>query len=153
MPQIKKIFSKTQLFQISRLMSLIVILFCLFTPLVSAELFRCNDGTEQQGSVEGIERGVNPCAGHGGIAGNNETSTNSTELDSWLQTSINLLSAAVGLVVVASLIFAGIQYMTAGSNASQVAAAKGRIAMSILALILFIFAYGILQWLIPGGIF
>lgn len=80
-------------------------------------------------------------------------STGSDELDRWLQRIINLLSAAVGLVIVISLIFAGIQYMTAGSNASQVAAAKNRIGMAILSLILFIFCYTLLQWLVPGGIF
>lgn len=71
----------------------------------------------------------------------------------WLQTIINLLSAMIGLVVVISLIVAGIQYMTAGSNSSQVAAAKNRISMAILALIFFGLTYALLQWLIPGGAF
>lgn len=79
--------------------------------------------------------------------------TNSDELDSWLQKGINFLSLAVGLVVVMSIIIAGIQYTTAGSNASQVTAAKNRITMALLALILFGFTYTLLQWLVPGGIF
>lgn len=83
----------------------------------------------------------------GGVA------TNSDELDNWLQRIINLLSGAVGITVVFSLVMAGIQYTSAGGNASQVAAAKNRIAMAILAMVLFLFSYAILQWLIPGGIF
>lgn len=80
-------------------------------------------------------------------------STGSEELDKWLQRIINLLAALVGMVVVGSLIVAGIMYMTARDNASQVAAAKQRILMSIVSLLLFGFAYAILQWLIPGGVF
>ncbi len=81
------------------------------------------------------------------------STTGSAELDGWLKDIINLLSGVVGLVIVISLIVAGIQYMTAGDNSSQVAAAKNRIAMAILAFILFAFAFVLLQWLVPGGIF
>ena len=77
----------------------------------------------------------------------------SPELDERLNQIVNLLSALIGIVVVASIIFGGIQYITAGGNSSQVTAAKQRISMSILSLILFMFAYTFLQWLIPGGIF
>ncbi len=79
--------------------------------------------------------------------------TGSSELDSLLNKVINGLSALVGLVIVISLIGAGIQYMTARDNASQVAAAKGRIVMTILAFVLFMMGYALLQWLIPGGVF
>lgn len=75
------------------------------------------------------------------------------EIYRWLDVAINLLSAMVGLVVVISIIVAGIQYMTAGGNSSQVSAAKNRISMAVLAMILFGLAYALLQWLIPGGIF
>lgn len=79
--------------------------------------------------------------------------TGSTELNGWLLKTINLLSVMVGVVVAGSIIFAGIQYSTAGGNASQVSAAKGRITMAVLSLLLFLFAFTFLQWLVPGGIF
>lgn len=79
--------------------------------------------------------------------------TGSNQLDNWLKTAVNLLSGLVGIVIVISIIVAGIQYMTAGDNASQVAAAKNRIAMAVLSFILFAFAFVLLQWLVPGGIF
>lgn len=91
-------------------------------------------------------------------SGNANSSTDSvsgsgsTKLDNWLNTVINLLSALVGIAVVGSIIFAGIQYITSGDNSSQVAAAKQRIAMSVLGLLLFFMGYALLQWLIPGGI-
>jgi hypothetical protein len=65
----------------------------------------------------------------------------------------NALSALVGIVVVGSIIMAGIQYSAAGSDASKVSAAKNRIRNAIMALLLFIFMYAILQWIIPGGLF
>lgn len=76
-----------------------------------------------------------------------------TQLYFWLQRIVNILAGVIGLVVVISILVAGMQYMTAGSNASQVAAAKSRIGMAVLALVLFAFTYTLLQWLIPGGIF
>lgn len=77
----------------------------------------------------------------------------STKLDTLLNNTINVLSAVVGLVVVGNIIFAGIQYQTARDNASQVSAAKERIGVAVVSLLLFFFAYAILQWLVPGGIF
>ena len=77
----------------------------------------------------------------------------SKTIDRLIQSTVDLLSAITGLVIVISIIIGGIQYMTARDNAQQVAAAKNRILMSVLSLILFIFAYTILQWLVPGGIF
>jgi hypothetical protein len=80
-------------------------------------------------------------------------STGSKTIDRLVQSTVDLLSAITGIIIVLSIIIGGIQYMTARDNSSQVAAAKNRILMSVLSLILFIFAYTILQWLVPGGIF
>lgn len=64
----------------------------------------------------------------------------------------NVLSALVGIVVVAMIITGGIQYSTAGSDSSKIQAAKQKITNAILALIIFIFSFAIIQWLIPGGL-
>lgn len=65
----------------------------------------------------------------------------------------NILAALVGVVVVLSIVIGGIQYMSSGSNPQQVAKAKSRIINALLALVIFLFMYGFLQWLIPGGLF
>ncbi len=65
---------------------------------------------------------------------------------------INFLAGLVGVVVVGSVIFGGIQYITAGDNPQAVSAARKRIADSLLALLAFGFTYAFLQWLIPGGV-
>lgn len=85
--------------------------------------------------------------------GASSTSSGSKTIDRLLQGAIDLMAAVTGIVIVLSIIIGAIQYMTARDNSGQVAAAKNRILMSILSLVLFIFAYTILQWLVPGGIF
>lgn len=65
---------------------------------------------------------------------------------------INFLSILVGLVVTLAIVIAGIQYITANGNPQQVASAKGRIFNAILALMLFLFGWALLNWLIPGGV-
>ena len=66
--------------------------------------------------------------------------------------AINVLSAAVGLIVIAVIVFSGIQYSSSRDDPQVVAAAKGRIMNAIIALVVFIFSWTILQWLIPGGV-
>ncbi|MGB4759507.1 MAG: hypothetical protein WBP26_05645 [Candidatus Saccharimonadales bacterium] len=66
---------------------------------------------------------------------------------------VRLLSAAVGVVVVASIVIGGVQYSAAGSDPQKVAEARKRISNAILALVVFIFLSAFLQWLIPGGIY
>lgn len=67
--------------------------------------------------------------------------------------AINILSAVVGVVVVAVIVFAGIEYSSSGGDPNRTAAAKSRIINAIVALAAYMFLYIILQWLIPGGLF
>ena len=64
----------------------------------------------------------------------------------------NALSAIAGVVIATSLVAAGIQYSSAGSNPQQVAAARQRIINAVLALLIFAFGYAVVQWLVPGGV-
>lgn len=99
------------------------------------------------------------CENDGSTPVNNSTAPTgsakggTTELNKLLKNAINGLSAIALLVFVVSLIAAGFQYMTARDNASAVAAAKDRIVTVVITFILFVFGFGILQWLVPGGIF
>jgi len=70
----------------------------------------------------------------------------------YLNPTINLLSALVGLVVVGSVIVGAIQYSASAGDPQKAAKAKGRIMNSVVALVAFIFLFAFLQWLIPGGI-
>jgi hypothetical protein len=65
----------------------------------------------------------------------------------------NILSALVGVIIVISLIWGGIQYSMAKSDPQAVAQARGRISNTVIALLLYIFMFAFLQWVIPGGPF
>jgi len=67
--------------------------------------------------------------------------------------AINLLSAAVGIVITAVIIFAGIEYSSSAGDPQRTAAAKSRIINAIVALVAYMFLFMALQWLIPGGLF
>jgi hypothetical protein len=64
----------------------------------------------------------------------------------------NFLSAIAGIALVASLMISGYLYMTARDNAGQIEKAKARIVQTLIALIVFIFMYALLNFLIPGGL-
>lgn len=67
--------------------------------------------------------------------------------------AIRFLSAGVGIVIVASTVYAGIQYTTSKGDPQATAEAIKRIRNTVIALGLFIFAYAILNYLIPAGFF
>ena len=64
---------------------------------------------------------------------------------------IRFLSAGVGLVMVGSIVTAGIQYSASGGDPQATAKAKSRISSTLIALLIFIFSYALLNYLIPGG--
>lgn len=64
----------------------------------------------------------------------------------------NILSAIVGVVLVLVIIVGGIQYSSSADNPSAVAEARKKIINAVVALVLYIFGYALLQYLIPGGI-
>ena len=66
---------------------------------------------------------------------------------------IRLLSDGVGIVVVASVVVAGIQYTAARNDPQNIANATNRIRATLIALLIFIFAYSILNYIIPGIFF
>jgi len=92
------------------------------------------------------------CDGANIASGLPEDDENHCGILDYLVLAINLLSALVGVVVVGSIIYGGIQYSMAGSDPQKVAAAKERIRNALIALVFFIFAYSFLNYLVPGGL-
>lgn len=66
---------------------------------------------------------------------------------------VRFITDGVGLVIIMSLIIAGIQYTTSQGDPSGVKHATERIRSAATALVLFIFAYAILNYVIPSGFF
>lgn len=63
-----------------------------------------------------------------------------------------VLSGIAGLVIVIMIIVGGIQYSMSGADPSKVQAAKQKIINALVALLLFVFGFALLQYLVPGGI-
>ena len=70
-----------------------------------------------------------------------------------LRAGARFLSVGVGLVVVLFIIVSGIQYISSAGNPQGIEAAKGKLTNAIIALLVFIFMFAILQFLIPDGLF
>lgn len=65
---------------------------------------------------------------------------------------IRFLSNGVGLVLIGSLVWGGIQFSMSRSNPQAVSAAQNRIKSTLGALVIFIFTYAILNYLVPGNL-
>lgn len=66
---------------------------------------------------------------------------------------VRTLSYGVGLAIVISLIVSGIQYSTSEGNAETTQASKNRIQSAVVGLVIYIFAFSLVQYLVPGGLF
>lgn len=66
---------------------------------------------------------------------------------------IRLLSAGVGIIVIASIVVGGFQYTVSRGDPNATSAAIGRIRTSLIALLIYIFAFAILNYVIPNGFF
>lgn len=66
---------------------------------------------------------------------------------------IRLITDGVGLVVIGSIVFAGIQYSTSRGDPGKTKEAVTRIRNTIIALLVYIFAYAILNYVLPAGFF
>jgi hypothetical protein len=65
---------------------------------------------------------------------------------------IQILGGLIGLVIVLMIIIGGIQYSLSNGDSKAVTSAKMRITNAVIALILYIMMFGIINYLIPGGI-
>lgn len=70
----------------------------------------------------------------------------------YVVTFTQFLSAVVGVVIVIMIAVGGIQYASARDNPQAVVGARNRIVNALIALVLYIFSFALLQWLVPGGI-
>jgi len=65
---------------------------------------------------------------------------------------VKILSYGLGAAAVIGVVVAGIMYLTARDNESQVAAAKQRLLNTVIGLIAWVVMFSVVNWLIPGGV-
>lgn len=70
----------------------------------------------------------------------------------WLVTILKFLAGGVGIAVVGGIVWGGILRLTAQDNAAQAQKSTTVIVNSVIALIMFILMFAILNYIIPGGI-
>ena len=73
-------------------------------------------------------------------------------INNYVNPLVNFLAALVGVGVVTSIVIGGIQYSSSAGDPSKASAAKNRIRNAIIALVAFLLLYGMLNFLIPGGL-
>lgn len=111
---------------------------------------------------------VNPCTGDtssskccGGVAtsiiGCTQTGSKSdvqqTGLWGVLLIAINILSAGVGVLAVAGIVYGAIMYTSAGGSAEQTKKAIGIITNVVIGVVAYALMYAVLNFLVPGGLF
>ena len=70
-----------------------------------------------------------------------------------LALGLSIVTYGVGAAAVIGVIISAYQYITARDNAAQVAKAKNRILQIVIGLAIWVLIWGILQFLLPGGLF
>ncbi len=127
-----------------------------FTSVGALSLPVSNFATSQCGSgSEAITTSINfGCQGAACVNKNNKSSYcsgNHNALIDLLFAIIRFITDGIGLVMIVSLIIAGIQYTSSRGDPQELNKATKRIKSTITALVLFLFAYAILNYVIPNG--
>lgn len=133
---------------------LIIILLALFMPVLVAVVpfGRVNAET---GSSDGSSNSSNSLGNSGGSNPDYAILNPGTQngISYLLKLAVRILTGLVAVAAVASIIYAGVQYASAGDDSSKVKAAKDRMTQTVIGIILYMLMYVILEFLIPGGAF
>ncbi|HSX05976.1 MAG TPA: pilin [Candidatus Saccharimonadales bacterium] len=106
----------------------------------------CPDGTTKVANLSQCS-----AVGSGTNGGNCADISQCDLFKNYLNPFIDFLAALVGVAVVISIVYGGIQYGSSGGDPQKVTAAKNRIRNALIALVTFIFLFSLLKFLVPGG--
>lgn len=79
--------------------------------------------------------------------GNN---TGSVIIDAILIPVMDILTVGIGIIGAIGITIVGVQYMTAGDNEEQTRKAKRRMFEIVIGIAVYVLAYALLKWLLPG---
>jgi len=77
---------------------------------------------------------------------------NSSPVTDLLVTIVNFLAVGVGIAVLGGIIYGAFLYASADTSADQAKRGIGHVRNAVIALIVFIFMYAIINYIIPGGL-
>ncbi len=124
---------------------------CEEPPSFSAAVVKPKDGKPGNGPEGPQDIEADPTFNSTQCNGKEVTSSDNCIIEN-INVAINILSGSIGLLVIIVIIIAGIQYTTAAGDPQRIGKAKNRIRNAIIALVAYMFLYGFLQWVIPGGL-
>lgn len=113
-----------------------------------AALFFLPPSAEAQTSCGGVQTSIISCDQTGGEDGNIEN----TGLWGILLLVINILTAGVGVVALAGIVYGGILYTSSGGNTEQVKKAYTIFTNVGIGVVAFAGMWVLLNFLIPGGV-
>lgn len=96
----------------------------------------------------GIKTSIINCTPKAGATG-----AEGTAVWSLILTVINILTAGVGIVAVAGIIYGSIMYATSGGSPENVKKARTIITNVVIGIIAYAFMFTILNFITPGGLF
>jgi Type IV secretion system pilin len=88
-----------------------------------------------------------------GCLGDSAPGSRMSPIEDLIYAFIRFLSYGVGIVLIGSMIWAGIQYSTSEGNPEATQSAKNRIRDTVIGLFIYLFAFALVQYLVPGGLF
>lgn len=72
---------------------------------------------------------------------------------SLLVLAINIMTAGIGILAVAGIVYGSVLYASAGGSAEQTKKAMGIITNVVIGILAYGFMFAILNFIIPGGLF
>lgn len=70
----------------------------------------------------------------------------------YLKLVLKLINGLVGAIIILMLVIAGVQYIISAGDPANVKSAKNRVMNAIIALVLYMMMFAIINFLVPGGI-
>ena len=99
-------------------------------------------------SIPVFKTGTQSCQGGTGI----NNSGNGGAIIPYLKSWLIFFNDLVGIVIILMLTVAGIQYIASTGDPNNIKSAKNRVVNAVIALVLYLMMFAILQFLVPGGI-
>lgn len=113
----------------------------------------CKDESNQLACIASEKEKLSVAGANNGTSvTRSANSGDSNKLYSYVQIFVVVVSAAGGIAIVGSLVWAGIRYATAGGDSGAISKAKTRIVFTLIALTLYLMLYSLVTWLIPSEI-
>lgn len=117
--------------------------------VTAAALFPVNDTSAVGNNGCGVDTAIISC----GNVDTDKEGVENTGLWSLLLTTINILTAGVGVLALGGIVYGAILYTSAGGSPEQVKKARTIFTNVVIGVVAFAGMYALLNFIVPGGVF